>query len=169
MRIKKKSGVNMDITLDTRTEEHVVIYFNKTNNDMFRKTLPQKAQTTAEAIEDYKKTLLPNATSYGRTILADGQYVGDVWCYCIDHDETPNAMISYCIFEPSCWNCGIATKAVALFIQDVLTKYNIHSLGAFTFSHNIASVKVLEKNGFTMMEEFIDNGIPSKYFEQSFA
>ena len=72
------------ITLGTRTAKTVEIYFNKTNNDSIRKALQQKARTVEEAIEDYKKTILPQSTSYGETIWVDGNYVGDIWCYCID-------------------------------------------------------------------------------------
>lgn len=158
----------MNIALGTRTATNVEIYFNKTNNDTFRKVLPQKAKTVEEAIEDYKQTLSPDAKSYGRIILADGVYVGDIWCYCIDFDDTPNAMISYCIFEPAYWNKGIATEALRLFLLEIRSKYHFHTVGAFTFSDNIPSIKVLEKNSFMMMEELIEDGVPSKYYEVKF-
>ena len=158
----------MEIKLDIRTEKHVEIYFNKTNNETIRKVLPQKAQSVHEAIEDYRKTLLPNSTSYGKIILADGKYVGDVWCYCMDLHDTPNAMLSYCIMEPFDWNQGIATRAVALFLQEIRKKFGLRTVGAFTYSDNAASRKVLEKNGFTMVEEFTEDGIPSMYFEICF-
>lgn len=66
-------------------------------------------------MEDYKKTQLPDADSFGKIILADGNYIGDIWCYSININEEPNAMLSYCIFEKSCWSQGIATKAVGIF------------------------------------------------------
>lgn len=155
----------MNITLGTRTEESVKIYFNKTSNDTFPRWLPQKAQTVDEAIADYKKTLLPQSTSYGRTILADGNYVGDIWCYCIDLTDTPNAMVSYCLFESDFWGKGIATAALGLFIDDVMGRFHFKTLGAFTFSDNAQSIRVLEKNGFEMVEEFTEDGVQSKYFE----
>ena len=158
----------MNIALGTRTATNVEIYFNKTNNDTFRKVLPQKAKTVEEAIEDYKQTLSPDAKSYGRIILADGVYVGDIWCYCIDFDDTPNAMISYCIFEPAYWNKGIANEAIRLFLLEIQAKYRFQTVGAFTFSDNIPSIKVLEKNSFMMMEELIEDGVPYKYYEVKF-
>lgn len=158
----------MNITLDTRTEKNVEIYFHKTNNETIRKVLPQKAQTVEEAIEDYQKNLLLEATSYGKIILADDKYIGDIWCYCIDSTDTPNAMLSYCIFEPTYWNKGITTEAIRLFISEMRERYSIHSIGAFTFADNLPSIRVLEKNGFVMLEKFTENGILSKYFELSF-
>ena len=95
----------------------------------------------------------------------DGVYVGDIWCYCIDFDDTPNAMISYCIFESAYWNKGIATEALRLFLLEIRSKYHFHTVGAFTFSDNIPSIRVMEKNNFMMMEEFIEDGVPSQYNE----
>ncbi len=68
-----------------------------------------------EALEDYYKTLLPGAASYGRTIWRNDTYVGDIWCYCIDPSGEPNAMISYCIFDSAFVGLGIATQALKLF------------------------------------------------------
>ncbi|MEZ3443892.1 MAG: GNAT family N-acetyltransferase [Lachnospiraceae bacterium] len=160
----------MNITLEERTAETVAIYFRKADTPLIRKTLPQKAKTLEGAIADYKATLLPGATSYGRTIWADGVYVGDIWCYGIHSENTPNAMIrncflSYCIFETGYWNKGLATEALRLFMQEIIPKYDLNTIGAFTYTDNLPSIKVLEKNHFVMVEEFMEKGISSKYFE----
>ena len=157
----------MLITLGSRTEETVRIYFEETNRELFRKVLPQKAKTVQEAVADYRRTLLPGATSYGRTILADSKYVGDVWCYCMDPQDSPNAMISYCIIQPELWGLGIASEGLGLFLSEIREKHSIQSVGAFTFSQNTSSIRVLEKNGFKMIEEFEEDGVPSRYFERT--
>ena len=154
----------MQITLGTRTAETAELYFHKTNNATFRRVLPQKAKTAEEAVAAYEQTLLPEATSYGRIILADGQYIGDIWCYCICFDDTPNAMVSYCIFETAYHNKGIATEAMRLFLEEITEKIHFKIIGAFTFSENLASIRVLEKSGFALAEEFIEDGVASKYF-----
>lgn len=74
-------------------------------------------------------------------------------------------MISYCIFEEAYWGKGIATKAVELFVEEMIQKYQFKTLGAFTFSSNIASVKVLEKNNFIIIEEYEEDGVKSKYLQ----
>jgi uncharacterized protein len=155
----------MNIILGERTKETVRIYFEKANRQEIKAVLPQKAKTVEEALADFEKTLQPNATSYGRTIYVDGEYVGDIWCYCIDRNEDPNAMLSYCVFEPEYWSKGIASKAVALFLEEIRGRYALKSIGAFTYAGNIASIKVLEKNGFHMEEEFEEDGRASKYFK----
>jgi len=155
----------MMITLRNRTADTVRTYFEKAGRPKIKRFLPQKAKTVEEALADYEKTLLPGASSYGRTIYADDQYIGDVWCYCIDQNEEPNCMLSFCIFEPEYWSKGIAAAAVKMFMQDICFKYEVKTIGAFCFSNNYASVKVLEKNGFELVEEFEEDGIWSKYFQ----
>ena len=155
----------MVITLGERTAETVRIYFEKANRPEIKKVLPQKAKTVEEALADYEKTRLPGATSFGQTILADGRYVGDIWCYCIDMEDEPNCMVSFCVFELESWSKGIATAALKLFIEAIRAKYGVKTIGAFTYANNLASISVLEKNGFSVMEEFEENGILSKYLQ----
>lgn len=155
----------MPVELRTRTAETVSIYFKKANTPAIRAVLPQKAKTLEEALADFAQTQLPDAASYGRTIYADGKYIGDIWCYCIDKNEEPGAMVSYCVFEPDYYGKGIATEALRLFIAEIVPKFNLKTLGAFTFASNIASIRVLEKNGFTKREEFEEDGILSCYLQ----
>ncbi len=58
-----------------------------------------------------------------------------------------NAEIGYWLGE-SFWGKGIATIAVKLITHYGLKKLNFTRLHAGIFEHNIASMKVLEKNGF---------------------
>ena len=157
----------MLVPLDKRTEETVRLYFEKSRQPFIRAVLPQKARSVEETLDDYRKTLLPTATSYGRIIRADGVYVGDVWCYCIDKQETPNAMLSYCVFDPACWRKGIATQAVGLFLAEMRQRYGIQTVGAFTFADNSASRRVLEKSGFSLLESFVEDGRASHYYQRS--
>ena len=156
------------IALGERSEETVRIYFSRAQQPMIKAVLPQKAQTVEEALADYQATLLPSARSYGRTILVDGRSVGDIWCYGLNRDEEPNAMLSYCLFEPAYWGKGIATRAVGMFLEEIRVKFGIQTIGAFTFADHAASIRVLEKNGFCLMEEFAEEGRRSKYFQRGF-
>ena len=106
-----------EIRLGSRTAETVRIYFEKAQEPSIKAVLPQKAQTVEEALADFEQTLRPGASSFGRTILADGVYIGDVWCYAIDLNDEPNAMLSYCVFDEGYRNRGAATEAVGLFIK----------------------------------------------------
>lgn len=156
----------MNVTLCERTAKTVAIYFEKAQQPIIRKTLPQKAQSVEEALADYAKTQQPGANSYGRTIYMDGRYVGDVWIYTIDKNDTPNAMLSYCIFETDIWGKGAATAGVQLFLNEVQMKFGLRTIGAFTYAENTASIRVLEKNGFTLEDEFTEKGIVSRYYQR---
>ena len=152
-------------SLGARTAETAAIYFEKTNNGAIRNFLPMKAKTVEEALADFHASQRPGASSFGRTIWALGRYVGDVWCYCIDPEAVPNAMVSCCVFEPSLWGRGVASQALGLFLAEVVPKFGLKTVGAFTYSENLASIRVLEKNGFRRMEEFAEDGRASQYFE----
>ena len=57
-------------------------------------------------------------------------------------------MLGFCIFEKTYLNKGIATEAVPLFLKEIQEKIELKTIGAFTFSDNFASQRVLEKSGF---------------------
>ena len=47
------------------------------------------------------------------------------------------------------WGQGIATGALAAFLEYIWATFDVHRLQAEVFSWNAASARVLEKNGFT--------------------
>lgn len=158
----------MEITLGSRSRETVAVYFEKAARPKIRAALPQKAKTLDEALEDYEQTLLPGAASFGRTILADGQYVGDVWCYCMGRSEEPHGMVSCCVFEPALWGQGIAGEALGLFLAELEGRFPwMRTVGAFAYAANRASIRVLEKNGFALAERFAEDGVESEYRQRA--
>ena len=156
----------MTVELKERTETHVRTYFARTRDPEIQARIPQTAETVEQAVADFEKTLLPGATSFGRTIYVDGSYVGDIWCYCIDLQEEPNAMVSYCLFEKEFWNKGVCTEALRQFELETVPRFGLKSLGAFTYCDNISSTRVLEKNGFAKMEECTEDGRQSVYYQK---
>lgn len=157
----------MIVELRDRTEEHAREYFYRTQDDEIKKMIPQKARSLREALEDYRRSVQPDSKSWGRTIYADGIYIGDVWCYCINPNESPGAMLSYCIFNRRYWGKGIASAAVKLFVEEIRRKYGISLIGAFTYNSNAASMGVLRNCNFQLVETFAEDGIRSSYFELS--
>ena len=154
----------MKITLGERTAEAAAVYFERSRTPAIREMLPQKVRTLEEALEDFHKTQAPGADSFGRTIYANGQYVGDVWCYCMDPGGDPQAMVSYCVFAQELWGRGAATEALGLFLEDIRERFGLERIGAFTFAANTASIRVLEKNGFRLAEAFMEDGVKSGYY-----
>ncbi|MDD6051750.1 MAG: GNAT family N-acetyltransferase [Clostridiales bacterium] len=94
------------------------MYFERAQQEAIRRMLPQKAQTLEEALADFAKTQRPGAASFGQTIDADDRYVGDVWVYAIDRNDTPNAMLSYCVFDQCARGRGVATEVVQQFLME---------------------------------------------------
>ena len=156
----------MNIELRERTEKHVRIQYEKIRAPEIRAMIPVTDKTLEQAIADYEQTLLPGASSFGQTVYVDGVYVGDVWCYCMDKEEEPNAMIGYCIFEKTLWGKGIATEAVNRFLRITSQWFGLKSVGALVYCSNGASQKVLEKCGFEKKEEFMEDGVLSACYRK---
>ena len=157
----------MEVSLGERTEENAAVYFERTRSAAIQRFLPQKARTLEEALADFRKTREPGAESFGRTIRADGQYVGDVWCYAMDPSGDPQAMVSYCVFEQALWGRGVASEALGLFLEEIRERFGLERIGAFTFTANQGSVRVLEKNGFRLAETLVEDGTASGYYTKS--
>ena len=64
------------------------------------------------------------------------------------------------------WGKGAATTAVKLFLEEVVSRYGLKSVGAFVYADNLASIRMLEKNGFTLEEEFVEDGVASRYYQR---
>ena len=79
-----------------------------------------------------------------RTILFEGEVAGSVLC----HAWGGEPELSYWLGREF-WGKGIATKALKLFLDEVATR----PLTARVAKDNIASIRVLEKNGFELTGE----------------
>lgn len=156
----------MNIQLKDRTESHVRIQYEKIRDPQIWAMIPMTDKTLEQAIADYEKTLLPGAASFGLTVYADGAYIGDVWCYCIDPEEEPNAMVGYCIFEKDLWGRGIATEALRQFEKIAVSRFGLKTLGGIAYCSNQASLRVLEKSGYEKREEFTEDGVLSAYYQK---
>lgn len=156
----------MRIELRERTEKHVRINYEKMKDPQIKAMIPMTEKTLEQAIADYEKTLLPGATSFGQTIYVDGAYVGDIWCYCMNLEEEPNAMLGYCLFEKELWGRGIATEAVKRFLRIAAQWFDMKTMGAVAYCSNGASLRVLEKSGFEKKEEFAEDGVLSAYYQK---
>ena len=155
----------MSIELNQRTKEHVVTFWQKTQDEEIQKLFPFSSQSLEQALELYEESLKDGALSYGKVIYYDGKYIGDVWCYCIDEVKEKMAMLSIVIFDKELWGKGIATVATKDFIKEVFRKYDIEKIGAFTYAFNNGSIGLLQKAGFTKVETFMEDGVESIYFQ----
>jgi len=155
----------MNISLQARTRDHVKTFWEKTQDKEIQSMFPSSISCLEEALTLFGNSLQNNATSYGKVILVDGLYVGDIWCYGIDATHEKTAMLSIVIFDKSKWGLGIATTLIPSFLDEVFHRYPIHSIGAFTYASNQRSLRALQKSGFLSLETFIEDGIKSIYLE----
>ena len=86
----------------------------------------------------------PDATS--RTILSGGRVVGNVGAW--TDSETRERLICYWIGREF-WGLGIATAAVSLLVKTESRR----PLAARVAKHNLGSIRVLEKVGFSRTGE----------------
>ena len=159
----------MKIELRERTENHVRIQYEKIRDPEIWAMIPMTEKTLEQTIADYEKTLLPGASSFGLTIYVDGAYAGDIWCYCIDPAEEPNAMIGYCLLEKALWGKGVATEALRQFLEIAVPRFDLKTVGGIAYCDNAGSLRVMEKNGFAKIEEFSEDGILSAYYQKETA
>lgn len=154
----------MGIVLRTRTKEHVVIFWNKIHDEEIQRMFPATTESLEQALALSNESLLEDATSYGKVIYFDHEYIGDVWCYGIDPSDK-FAMLSVVIFAKVHWGKGIAAEATGIFVTEMFQRHNIERIGAFTFSSNHRSIGLLKKVGFSEIESLVEDGIESKYLE----
>jgi len=88
--------------------------------------------------------LLALPDSVNRTILADGEVVGNIMKF-VMFDENE---LAYWVGREH-WGRGIASKALRLFLQE----YRQRPLGARAVKDNVGSIRVLEKCGFVLVGE----------------
>lgn len=88
--------------------------------------------------------LLGDETIVKQTILVDGRVAGNV----VSFDRLGEREVGYWIGRDY-WGKGVATRALSAFLDHVRTR----PLYARVAKHNVASVRVLEKCGFTIVGE----------------
>ncbi len=156
---------SFSVQLRPQGREQVKTYWEKVRNEKTLAHFPIKLTSLDEALARFEASQRADADSFGLCIYADEQYIGDVWCYGIDLTEEKMAMLSICIFEPDFWGKGIGSKAICEFSRRAFSRYPIDKLGAFTFTDNLASLKMLRKSGFQEIERFWEEGKESIYLE----
>ena len=103
-----------------------------------------KDPTNQEAFTAHWLRNLANETTINKTIVFDGQVAGSVASY----EDEGKPEVTYWLGKEY-WGKGIATKALAEFLKIVKTR----PLFAHVAKHNVASRRVLEKCGFTVIGE----------------
>lgn len=99
-----------------------------------------------EAYDSRMDRLLASPGMLYRTILADGEPVGDIASYFIEGERE----VTYGV-HPDNWDRGIATSALELFLEIETNR----PLQARSASDNYGSLRVLEKCGFKAVDSIV--------------
>jgi RimJ/RimL family protein N-acetyltransferase len=106
-----------------------------------------------EAFMAHWAKILADKSNILKTILVDGQVAGNIVSW-EQPDEGNKREVGYWLGREF-WGKGIATRALTLFLERVTAR----PLYAHVVRHNLASIRVLEKCGFTIAGE--DQGLSS--------
>jgi RimJ/RimL family protein N-acetyltransferase len=97
-----------------------------------------------EAFTAHWTKILNDATVTKKTILFNGQVAGNI----VSFEQSGTPKVGYWIGK-NYWGKGIATKALSEFLGHVKAR----PLYAHVAKHNVGSIRVLEKCGFTLCGE----------------
>ena len=93
--------------------------------------------------------ILRDESAIARTILQDGHVAGNV----VSFEANGKPLVGYWIGKEF-WGKGVATRALTEFLREVRTR----PIYAHVAKHNVGSIRVLEKCGFTICGE--EKGAP---------
>lgn len=150
------------ISLELMSEENSIdVYsFEKENREYFERSLPPRPAHyfDSESFKEITRELLreqENHDVYMHLIRdAQGVMVGRINLSVLGKDRK-TAELGYRIGE-NVTNLGYASEAVKLVLEKAFTTYGLHKIIAGTATDNLASQRVLLKNGFTF-SKIIEN------------
>lgn len=137
-----KNGVRLRDT----TEDDLPIFFEQQldSDANYMAAFIARDPTDKDAFTAHWAKILGDDTKINKTILFNEQVVGYVACF----EQFGEREISYWIGKEY-WGRGLATKA----LSDFLGYVKVRPLYARVAKDNIASIRVLEKCGFTIFGE----------------
>lgn len=152
------------ISLELMSEENSIdVYsFEKENQEYFERNLPPRPANyfDSEGFKEITRELLTEQTNrdvYMHLIRdAQGVMVGRINLSVLGNDRK-TAELGYRIGE-NVTNLGYASEAVKLVLDKAFTTYGLNRIIAGTATDNLASKRVILKNGFTF-SKIIENDI----------
>jgi RimJ/RimL family protein N-acetyltransferase len=131
-----------DIRLRQVSEGDLPIFFEHQRDPEANRMAAFPARNRQAFFAHWAK-ILGDRTVLARTILWQGQVAGNLGCF----EQEGKRLVGYWLGQEF-WGQGIASKALAEFL--VLVKER--PLYAHVAKHNVASVRVLERCGFTICD-----------------
>jgi RimJ/RimL family protein N-acetyltransferase len=125
-------------------EEDLPILFDHQRDPVANQMAAFPARDREAFMEHWTTNILGNDAARKRTILLDGDVVGNI----LSWDDPGETLVGYWIGREH-WGKGVASRALALFLLEL----EIRPLHAHVAKHNGGSIRVLEKCGFVIVGE----------------
>ena len=135
-----------DVLLRDVTEGDLPLFFEHQRDPVANEMAAFPARDRDTFLAHWTK-ILGDAAILKKTVLVDGQVAGNVVCF----EQSGERLVGYWIGR-SYWGKGVATRALSLFLEHVPAR----PLYARVAKHNAASRRVLEKCGFTICGEGVE-------------
>jgi RimJ/RimL family protein N-acetyltransferase len=103
-----------------------------------------------DAFMSHWARIMADESNVLKTILYGDQVAGNI----VSWEHSGEREVGYWLGREF-WGQGIATRALALFLQQVTSR----PLYAYVAKHNLASIRVLEKCGFAITREEVEEAI----------
>ena len=148
MNDQERDPETSDIILRDVVESDLPIFFEQQldKDANWMAAFTSKNPADREAFMAHWNRILRDERTINQTILFNGQVAGSVACY--EDEEFGKPEVTYWLGK-SYWGKGIATRALAALLDRV----NVRPFYARAAKDNIASLRVLEKCGFTRIGE----------------
>jgi RimJ/RimL family protein N-acetyltransferase len=143
-----------DIVLRKVIEDDLQIFYEQQLDPVATEMAAFPARAQEPFLSHWKK-IMADETVMLRTILFDGKVAGNI----VSFEQSGEREVGYWI-EREYWDKGIATESLRQFLEEVKSR----PLYAHVAKHNVASRRVLEKCGFTVLRE--DKGIAVTPWEE---
>jgi RimJ/RimL family protein N-acetyltransferase len=102
------------------------------------------------AFDEHWRRILHDPAVLTRAIVADGELAGTA----LSFEQGGRRMVGYWL-DREHWGRGIATRALTLLLEEV-TERPLH---AVVSRHNAASLRIVEKHGFRVVDEDHDGAV----------
>jgi RimJ/RimL family protein N-acetyltransferase len=132
-----------DVRLREVTEDDLPIFYEQQADPEASAMAAFPARDRVAFAEHWAKVLADDSVSK-KTILFDGHVAGNI----VRFEQSGQPLVGYWIGR-NYWGKGIATRALSEFLGQVAAR----PLYARVAKHNVASIRVLEKCGFTVAGE----------------
>ncbi len=143
------AGPNISLRLVTLRDckEHYLAWLRDPRINQYLET--RWNRQTIQTIRDFVKQVRASPDSYLFAIVerSSGDHIGNIKLGPINPHHK-HADVSYFIGEPSRWNKGYATEAIAIAVRIGFDQLGLHRIQAGVNESNVGSTRALEKVGF---------------------